>query len=264
MLTIAVRILIFAAIVYIGLAAIIYFQQSKFIFPAPQQVHGPAPGYEAVTLETEDGLELVSHWRPPEADQPTLVHFHGNAGSLLGSTAENALLAAQGYGVLLVEYRGYGGNPGSPSEEGFKKDGRAAMAFLKKRSIGPDRTIVKGHSIGSGTATNMALEFDPAALILVAPFTSVPDLTSKMMPIFPMELLVQDAFDNLAKAPRLTMPVLVQHGTADPVIPIAYGRAVSEAAPDAVFESFEGAEHELTVEPEVQVAQSEWLASKGL
>lgn len=99
MLTIALRIAIFFAIVYLGLAAIIYFQQTKFIFPAPQQVHEPAPGYEVVTLETEDGLALTAHWRAPDEGKPTLVHFHGNASSLRGSTAENALFAADGYEI---------------------------------------------------------------------------------------------------------------------------------------------------------------------
>ena len=76
MLTIAIRIAVFLAIVYLGLAAIIYFQQTKFIFPAPQQVQEPAPGYERVNLDTEDGLALTSHWRAPDEGKPTVVHFH--------------------------------------------------------------------------------------------------------------------------------------------------------------------------------------------
>lgn len=264
MLTIAIRLLVFLSIVYLGLAAIIYFQQTQFIFPAPQRVHEPAPGYEEVTLETQDGLSLTAHWRAPEEGKPTVVHFHGNASSLLGSTAENALFAADGYGALLVEYRGYGGNPGSPSEEGLREDGRAAMAFLTERGVAAEKTIIKGHSIGTGTAVNMALEHEAGALILVAPFTSVPDLVGRMLPVFPLRALLYSEFDNEAKAPRLDLPVLVQHGTADAVIPEAQGQAVSQAIAGSTYQSFADAGHELSVEAQVQAKQLSWLAKLGL
>lgn len=264
MVAIAVRILIFLAIVYVGLAAIIFVQQGKFIFPAPQTVHPPAPGYEAVTLETADGLSLTAHWRAPSADQPIVIHFHGNGGSLVGATVENEVFAQQGYGVLLVEYRGYGGNPGTPSETGFREDGRAALGFLKERSIEPERIVLKGHSIGTGTAVNMASELDAAALILVAPFTSIPDLLMQKMPIFPMRLLVSERFENRAKLSKLAMPILVQHGTGDTVIPVSHGRAISDAGSNAAFQSFDGAGHDLTFAPEVQAAQAQWLERLGL
>ncbi len=263
-MTIAVRALIFLTVVYVGLAALIYFQQSRFIFPAPQEVYAPAPGYQAVTLNTADGLALTAHWRAPEDGKPTLVHFHGNSGSLSGATSENRLFADQGYGVLLVEYRGYGGNPGKPSEEGFREDGRAALAFLKERAIAPKSIIIKGHSIGSGTAVNMALEQDAAALILVAPFTSTVDLVGQKIPIFPMGLIIAEPFDNRAKLPQAAMPVLVQHGTADTVVPISHGRALAAVGPTAEFQSFAGKEHDLTFDNEVQTAQARWLAELGL
>jgi len=264
MITIVIRIATIALIVYSGLAALLYFQQNRFIFPAPQQVVAPSGGYEAVTLKTEDGLSLMAHWRAPDDGKPTVVHFHGNAGSLLGSGYENALFAADGYGVLLVEYRGYGGNPGDPSEEGLKKDGRAAMAFLKTRSIPLQNTIIKGHSIGTGTAVNMAMEYEAGALILVAPFTSVPDLIERRLPVFPLRLLIESEFDNVAKAVVLNMPVLVQHGTADTVIPESHGRAVSEAIAGSAYKSVAGADHDLSGDPAVQAQQLDWLAKKGL
>lgn len=264
MLTLAVRLLIFGAIVYLGLAAIIYFQQGKFIFPAPQQAHAPATGYEAVSLETEDGLTLTAHWRAPDAGRPSVVHFHGNGGSLLGSTAENTIFAAEGYGVLLVEYRGYGGNPGTPSEEGFRKDGRAAMAFLNSKGIPAARTIIKGHSIGTGTAVNVALEHDAGALILVAPFTSVTDLVGRMLPVFPLRALLTSPFDNAGKAGALDLPVLVQHGTADAVIPEAHGQALGAAIAGSTYQSVKGAGHEMSADPAVQARQLAWLVKRGL
>lgn len=260
----AIRIALGVAAIYLSALTALYFAQAYVIYPAPQHRHEPAPDFVAIPLRTEDGLTLTAHFRPPEARQPTLVFFHGNAGSLAGATEETALHAIQGYGVLLVSYRGYGGNPGDPSEEGFYQDGRAALAFLAKQGVTPDKTIVIGNSIGSGTATQMAREFDPAALILVSPFSSLTDVASESMPIMPVEALLRDRYDNIEKVPELTIPILIQHGTADRVVPFAHGKRLAEAAPTATFQSYEGAGHDLSFLTEAQIAQSEWLAEQGL
>jgi pimeloyl-ACP methyl ester carboxylesterase len=264
MLKLALRIAGGVVLAFLGALALLFAFQSRLIYPAPQEHHAPAPGFRAVRLTTEDGLALTAHWRAPEAEQPTLVYFHGNGGSLAGATEETRLLATQGYGVLLVEYRGYGGNPGEPSEAGFTRDGRAAMAFLAGKRIVPARTIVIGHSIGSGTATQMAVEFAPAALILIAPFTALADVAGEAMPIVPVRALLKDRYDNIAKLPGLKLPILIQHGTADDVIPHAHGQRLAKAAPQATFQSFEGEDHVLSFEVAAQVAQSEWLDSLGL
>ena len=264
MLTVAIRVVIGLVAVYLAALIALYFLQSRFIYPAPQDVIAPAPGFEAVRFDTDDGLALTAHWQPPEADQPSVVYFHGNGGSLAGATAATQLLAVQGYGVLLVEYRGYGGNPGEPSEAGFYEDGRAAMAFLKGRGVAPARTIVIGNSIGSGPATQMAAEFDPAALILVSPFASLVDVASEALPIFPVPALLKDRYANVEKLPGLTMPILVQHGTADNVVPFAQGERLAGANTGATLERFEGAGHQLAFQTDAQIAQSEWLAELGL
>ncbi|MEL7197951.1 MAG: alpha/beta fold hydrolase [Pseudomonadota bacterium] len=259
----AFRILVGIAVAYLATLALLFVFQSRFIYPAPQERHDPAPGFEAVELLTPDGLDLTVHWRPPETGKPVVVWFHGNASSLAGSTAETSVLAENGYGVLLASYRGYGGNAGEPSEQGFYEDGRVAMKFLAEQGIAPAQTIVGGTSIGSGTATQMAMEFRPGALILISPFTSLTDVASNALPIFPVRLLLRDKYDNSAKLSELEAPVLIQHGTADNVVPFEQGKALSEKANDAVFESFEGAGHDLSFVREAQKAQALWLESRG-
>ncbi|MEM6474776.1 MAG: alpha/beta fold hydrolase [Pseudomonadota bacterium] len=264
MAAVAIRVIIGVALAYLAAMALLYAFQARFLYPAPQDRHDPAAGFTAVTLNTADGLALNAHYRAPEADQPTVVFFHGNGGSLAAATEETALLTTQGYGALLVSYRGYGGNPGEPSEEGFYTDGRAAMAFLQSQGVTPARTIIMGNSIGSGTATQMATEFEAGALILVAPFLSLPEVVSDALPIFPVSALLKDRYDNAAKVPKLSMPVLVQHGTADRVVPFDHGRALAKAGPTATFQSFEGVGHDLSFNTQAQVAQSEWLVEQGL
>lgn len=264
MARIARRFAIGLLIAYLGVLAVLFVAQRSLIFPAPQERHPPAEGYAAVTLDTVDSLALQAHWRAPDAERATVVYFHGNAGSLKGATAETAQLAAAGYGVLLVEYRGYGGNPGTPSENGLYQDGRAAMAFVAAQGITRARTIIVGHSLGTGTATEMARQFAPGALILLSPFTSLPDAAAFAMPFAPVDWLVRDRFDNLAKVPALTMPVLILHGTADPVVPFALGQRLAKAGPTATFRAIPGAEHMISLDTDLQAAQIAWLREQGL
>lgn len=260
----ALKLLLGAALAYLAVLAFLFAFQSSFIYPAPQKAHPPGPGFAAVTLTTSDGFDLAAHWRVPDKGRPTIVWFHGNGGSLAGSADETALLAGQGYGVLLVSYRGYGANPGKPSEEGFYRDGRAAMQFLAEQSVALDETIIAGNSIGSGTATQMAREFSPAALILISPFTSLPDAAAEGMWMFPVHALLRDRYDNRSKLETIDLPVLILHGTADQVVPFAHGKALSEVAPGAEFHAFEGGGHTLSFELQAQATQFRWLAEQGL
>lgn len=113
------------------------------------------------------------------------MFFHGNGDSLAGAGTATKLLETRGYGLLLVEYRGYGGNPGKPSESGLYLDGRAAMAWLATQQTGPERIVLIGNSLGSGTAVQLAREGPVAALILISGFTSLADVVSDHYPWVP-------------------------------------------------------------------------------
>jgi hypothetical protein len=135
-----------------------------------------------------------------------------------------------GFGVLLVEYRGYGGNPGRPTEEGLYADARAAVDFLERRGVTPERMVFYGESLGTAVAVQIALERGCAALVLEAPFTSVAAVAQARYWMFPVRHLVLDKFDSLAKVDRLTCPLFVMHGEGDDVVPVRYGRQLFEAA----------------------------------
>ncbi|MEL6530421.1 MAG: alpha/beta hydrolase, partial [Pseudomonadota bacterium] len=212
-----VRILVFTATFYLAALAILFVFQDRFIFPAPQDRHAPAAGFQEAEVTTADGLDLIVHWRPPEEGRPVVAWFHGNAGSLAASANETRTLAREGYGLLLASYRGYGGNPGSPSEAGFYEDGRAAMGLLRAQGVDPDDTIIASNSIGSGTAVQMASEYDHAALMMVAPFSSLTDVAAQAMPIFPVRLLLRHRFENAEKLRGIESPILILHGDADQV-----------------------------------------------
>ena len=173
----------------------------------------------------------------------------------------NNAIVAHGIGALLVEYRGYGGNAGEPSEEGFYRDGEAALEWLAGRGVALRETVIIGNSIGSGVATEMALRHQPRALILIAPFTSLPDAAVESLWWLPVGSLMRDRFDNLDKVPGIHVPTLIQHGSADDLIPQSHGLALSRAAPKAKFQSFEQRGHDLSYEWESQLARRDWILS---
>ncbi len=251
--------LVFVATLYVVLLVVLWSFQSRFIYPAPQTPAPLTPGYSEVQLETSDGLSLRSFYREAADGLPTVVYFHGNGGTLAEASISNIGLTEAGFGSLLVEYRGYGGNSGDPSEQGFYRDGEAAMAWLADQEIARENTVIIGNSIGSGVATEMALHHDAAALILVAPFTSLPEAAQSNLWWLPARMLVRDQYRNAEKIDDLDMPILIQHGDADTLIPFEQGRTLNQKAHNAVFQPYEGSGHSLTFEPRSQVARRDWI-----
>jgi uncharacterized protein len=132
----------------------------------------------------------------------------------------------------MLEYRGYGGNPGTPTEDGLSADGAAAVDFLGREGILPNRLVLYGESLGSGVAVTLAAQRDIAGLILEAPFTNVAEVAQHHYSFVPASVLVADRFDSLAKIGGVKAPILVLHGERDRVVPIRFGRALFDAAPE--------------------------------
>jgi fermentation-respiration switch protein FrsA (DUF1100 family) len=187
-------------------------------------------GVRETTLTTADGLSLLAWYLPPPEGAPVIVYFHGNGGHIGYRSERVQRFAEAGFGVLMPEYRGYGGNPGSPSEDGFYADARAALAFLDNSELAPSRRVLYGESLGTGVAVRMATEREVAALILEAPYTSVADVAQYHYPLVPAKLLVRDRFDSLAIIDKVTAPILVLQAEDDPIVPIRFGRALFAAA----------------------------------
>jgi len=178
---------------------------------------------------------LAWYWPALSEDGFTVVYLHGNAGHI-GNRVEKARpYLAAGLGALLVEWRGYAGNPGSPTEEGFAADARAALAFLEGRGIRDGRMLLYGESIGSGPAVRLAVERAAenrtvGAVVLEAPFTSAAAVAQAHYPWLPAYWLVRDRHDSLAWIDRIGAPLLILHGALDRVVPARMGRALHEAA----------------------------------
>jgi fermentation-respiration switch protein FrsA (DUF1100 family) len=224
--------------IYLMVLALLFSLQRRLVFvPNTQRPvlaeAGLDPAMRQVDLLTADGLRLLAWYRPPAGNPGALLlYLHGNAGHIGHRSDRIRPYLEVGFGVLLVEYRGYGGNPGRPSEAGFYADARAALDFLAQQGVTAERTVLYGESLGTGVAVQMAVERRCAALVLEAPYTSVTAVAQKRYWMFPVRRLVLDKFDSLSKIGRVGCPVFIMHGERDQIIPIRYGRELFQAAPE--------------------------------
>ncbi len=223
-------------VVLVALLALAWLLQRRMIYFPDPGVAPPAgsvlPGTRDVTVRTDDGLELGAWSVPPTgADRNlTVLVLPGNAGSRLLRAPLAERLAAEGFTVLLLDYRGYAGNPGSPSEDGLLTDARAAVRYLAAAGSPPERTIYFGESLGAAVAARLAVEHPPAGLVLRSPFTDLAAVGSRHYPFLPVRLLLRDRFPVAEPVASVRAPTAVVYGSRDLTVPPALSAAVASAA----------------------------------
>jgi fermentation-respiration switch protein FrsA (DUF1100 family) len=183
-----------------------------------------------IDITTGDGERIDAWWAPPPASGGGAVLFlHGTPGTLADTVWRLSELKNSGLGVLAIDYRGYGGSTGRPSEAGIRVDARAAFDFANAASPG-SRIAVFGESFGTGVAVALACERPVAGVLLNAPYASEVRLFELRGPPLPYRLLLVDQFDSEARIGGMGVPVMILHGTADTNVPIAEARRLFEAA----------------------------------
>jgi fermentation-respiration switch protein FrsA (DUF1100 family) len=253
-----------AAALYVAVVGLLFVKQRAMIYPGAQRAvdRSPIPGFTEAMLRTADGLELRALHAPARKGLPTLVFFHGNGDNLGGAVAATRMLGAAGYGLLLPEYRGYGGNPGAPSEAGLYADGEAALAWLGQHAVPVQQTVLLGNSLGSGVATELAMRHQVAGLVLISGFTSLADVAAAQIRFAPVRLLLRDHYENAAKMPKLGTPVLVLHGADDTLISVSHATELAGLARHGTLITMLGVGHELAYLPPAQAAILRWLEAR--
>jgi hypothetical protein len=224
-----------AACLYLAACAGLFLMQDRLLYFPHRGAVAPEdwglPEMRLVPLATADGL-TVSSWYAParDAGKPTLVMMHGNAGHPGFRAPKLRPLLEEGYGVLVVGYRGYAGNPGEPREAGLLADARAALDHLVGQGVSGSRVVLYGESLGCPLAVRLATERRVGALILEAPSTSIADVAAEKVPFFPVRLLLRDRYESLSRIPDIRTPLLVIHGERDTLVPARHGKALFAAA----------------------------------
>jgi fermentation-respiration switch protein FrsA (DUF1100 family) len=248
--------------------AVIWLLQRRMIyFPAAgvPPVEERLPGWEEAAFETADGLTLHGWFSPPPNDSPVVVVFNGNAGNREHRATLGSGLASKRFGVLLLDYRGYGDNPGHPTAGGLALDARAAVDWVRRRAPNHD-VVYFGESLGAAVAIELAVSDPPDALILRSPFTSLADMADVHFPL-PVRWLLRDRYPSIDQIGKVGAPTLVIAGTDDSIVPIDQSRAIYEAAPSPKeLVVVQGADHNdfaLTVGPEVIEPTVRFIAEVG-
>lgn len=222
---------LFFYLIYIFL--IYFFQRSLLYFPSKTEIHGyyySGTNLKKVNINSSDGIILKSLYSPALSQKNTFLIFHGNAGHIGHRVNKFKPFLDEGYGMLLLEYRGYGENSGSPSEKGFYKDAKAAINYLKNLKILPENIIIYGESLGTALAVKLSTEFKFHSTILEAPFTSISDIAKRHYWVLAAKLLVSDDFNIIDKIAKIKSPLLIIHGEKDKIVNVDFGKKVYASA----------------------------------
>ncbi len=238
---------IIAALYLIAVVSLYIFQRRLIYYPDPihyTPAEAELPGVREVTIGTPDGERLVAWWAKASAGQPTILYFHGNAGGLNARAERIKRFAGAGFGVFMPAYRGYSGSSGEPSERALVADALLVYDDLRTAGVAADDIVAYGESLGSGVAVQLAAVRHVGALVLDAPYTSLPDIGKRLYPYAPVGTFMIDRFDSKTHIAKVKAPILILHGTNDTTVPIGLGRALFEIAPEPKeFAAIESAGH---------------------
>ena len=185
--------------------------------------------YTEIQTHTKDQLTLT-HWYAKK-QRPYIVVFHGNAGNIEGRAYRFKFLVDQGYSVLLVSYRGYGDNPGQPTEEDLISDSALALEWLlKHEGISSKEVVLFGESLGSGVAIALATQYPVKGLIFDGAYSSIAEVGQSAYLFLPVRWLLKDKWDSLARIQKVKSPTLFIHSKKDSVVPFRLAQKLFQAA----------------------------------
>jgi fermentation-respiration switch protein FrsA (DUF1100 family) len=171
------------------------------------------------------GVPTITYWENQgQNTRFTLVYFHGNGGGLHAHAPALMALDKLGLHIVAMEYAGYPGAAGKPSEATLTAQSRALYDAVAARNEGP--LVIWGYSLGSGVATQLAAARPPTALVLEAPFTAVVDRAAELFPLMPVHKLMHNTYLSHSFIGKVNAPVFIMHGDADMIVPIHHGRAL--------------------------------------
>ncbi|MDB5492259.1 MAG: hypothetical protein JWO78_2108 [Micavibrio sp.] len=232
------EVLIPVVLVYV-LLHIFLFSNQRYLMYAPDTARSsPASAGAAdmmsVSVHPADLNQSLEGWykAPADPSKPVILYFHGDGGGIAGRAGVAQALIKQGYGVLLAEYRGYSGNPGSPGEAGFYADGDAYYDWLvKQEDISEKKIVLYGESLGSGITTYLASRHpNVGGMIIDGGFSSLTDVNKRSMPGVFVSLVYLDHYNNMDKINKVVCPILFIHGGRDRVVPLKMAEKLYKSA----------------------------------
>jgi len=250
----AVTFLAVVVLVYVGICTMLYVAQRALLYFPMRETENA----HAEVVRIDNGGTSLKIWHLPNASQHAILYFGGNAENVAWNIEDFATMFP-GTAVYLVNYRGYAGSAGAPSESALFQDAEAVYDYV--RASYPAISVI-GRSLGSGVAVHLASVRDVRKLALVTPYDSVENVAKSHFSMFPVSFLLKDKYDSFGRASRVGVPTLVLIAEHDRVIPRRHSeRLVSAFAPAQVeVRVIEAASHDsISDSPEYQNALSGFL-----
>ena len=223
-----------AIIAYIVVITFIYFYQRNLLYhPSDNNYQNDKIqfNYEEIFIKVDEKIKLKSWIIKKDLRQfKTLLIFHGNAGHLSNRIYKLNELNKLDINILLISWRGFSGNKGSPTEQNLYKDAKAAIKWLNEQNVTNSKIILYGESLGSGVAVEMSNKNNFNSIILESPFTSIENSAKIHYPYLPVRLLLKDRYDSISKIKMINVPILIMHGKKDDVVPFSMGKELFEKA----------------------------------
>jgi uncharacterized protein len=225
----------FYAALWLGAVAVLWGSESSLVFETGLSRQFTAPldrrVFEPVALHAPDGLTLegVVLTHADAAGSYWMLFCPAAGSSVHGERVQHQLheLWELGYNVLAFDYRGFGENRGSPTEEGVYADGATAYAYLTgQRDVPASRVILAGRSLGSAVAVELATRVDAAGVLMFSAIDSVPRTAARLFPYVPTSFLTRHRFDSRTKVPTLHIPIVMVHAVDDELVPLSAARAM--------------------------------------
>ncbi len=221
-------------IAYLAVMIFIYLYQRNLLYhPSENNYQNDKIqfNYDEIFIKVDEKIKLKSWIIKKDFEKyKTLVIFHGNAGHLSNRIYKLNELYKLNINILLISWRGFSGNKGSPTEQNLYKDANASIKWLNEQKISNDQIILYGESLGSGVAVEMAKINNFNSIILESPFTSIENTAKIYYPYLPVKLLLKDRYDSISKIKMINTPILIMHGKKDDVVPISMGKELFHKA----------------------------------
>jgi fermentation-respiration switch protein FrsA (DUF1100 family) len=211
------------AVGYAGLCGMLYANQDLLLYPGA--VDSNPSGFDS--FQVQSGVATLKVWKLHPDAAPALLYFGGN-GEDVGANLPAFDKAFPDRAVYFMNYRGYGGSTGSPSEAALIADAQAVYDVIRRKH---DKIAVMGRSLGSGVAVALAATRDVEKVVLVTPYDSIVSVASKHYPWAPVRWLIKDDYDSVKRMAKVRVPVLAVIAEHDEIIPRSHSEALVAAIP---------------------------------
>lgn len=224
------KIFLYGASVLSIYAAALYLIQDRLLYH-PDRFYDLPEGnlavFSEISIKVQDGTDVLAWYAKGDVRQPAILFFHGNAAQVAKFAPWLLPFVERGYGVLMMEYRGFGKAQGKTDQKYFYADGLTAFDWLQKQ--GYKRIAVYGYSLGTSVATYVAANRPANQLILTAPFASMRRLVAEK-PVPLARFVLRNGYESDYWIEKAKAPILIVHGKNDRLIPYHHAERLFKRA----------------------------------